>query len=65
MPQSDYQTPRVWPLKAPVSGSFAGARPRGQRFRLALDEALQQMQEFLELQHSYSQIRPVPSHSLE
>jgi uncharacterized protein len=28
---------------------FAGARPRGSAFRLALDEALQQMQEFLDL----------------
>src|SRR6266481_4833633 len=28
---------------------FAGLRPRGSAFRLALDEALQQMQEFLEL----------------
>jgi uncharacterized protein YcaQ len=28
---------------------FAGARPRGRAFQLALDEALQQMQEFLEL----------------
>jgi uncharacterized protein YcaQ len=28
---------------------FAGPRPRGSDFRLALDEALQQMQEFLEL----------------
>jgi uncharacterized protein len=28
---------------------FAGARPRGSTFQLALDEALQQMQEFLEL----------------
>ena len=28
---------------------FAGPRPRGSAFRRALDEALQQMQEFLEL----------------
>jgi len=28
---------------------FAGPRPRGSAFQLALDEALQQMQEFLEL----------------
>ena len=28
---------------------FAGLRPRGSAFRRALDEALQQMQEFLEL----------------
>jgi uncharacterized protein YcaQ len=28
---------------------FAGPRPRGSAFRLALDEALQQMREFLEL----------------
>jgi uncharacterized protein YcaQ len=28
---------------------FVGARPRGRGFRLALGEALQQMQEFLEL----------------
>jgi hypothetical protein len=28
---------------------FAGPRPRGSVFQLALDEALQQMQEFLEL----------------
>ena len=28
---------------------FAGTRPRGRAFQLALDEALQQMQEFLEL----------------
>jgi uncharacterized protein YcaQ len=31
---------------------FAGLRPRGSAFRRALDEALQQMQEFLELQHA-------------
>jgi uncharacterized protein YcaQ len=28
---------------------FAGPRPRSSAFQLALDEALQQMQEFLEL----------------
>jgi uncharacterized protein YcaQ len=28
---------------------FAGPRPRGSAFQLALDEALQHMQEFLEL----------------
>ncbi len=28
---------------------FAGPRPRGSAFQLALDEALQQMKEFLEL----------------
>jgi uncharacterized protein YcaQ len=28
---------------------FADTRPRGSAFQLALDEALQQMQEFLEL----------------
>jgi hypothetical protein len=28
---------------------FAGPRPRGGAFQLALDQALQQMQEFLEL----------------
>jgi hypothetical protein len=28
---------------------FAGRRPRGRAFQLALDEALQQMREFLEL----------------
>ena len=31
---------------------FAGPRPTGRAFRLALDEALQRMQDFLELQHS-------------
>ena len=31
---------------------FAGPRPRGRAFRLALDQALQQMHEFLELEHS-------------
>jgi len=30
---------------------FAGPRPRGRAFQRALDEALQQMQEFLELRH--------------
>jgi uncharacterized protein YcaQ len=31
---------------------FAGSRPRGRAFQLALDEALHQMQEFLKLEHS-------------